>query len=122
MQIELLPKVPPSGIYENMIIAKDEFSRYAFAYPLPNHTAVNTAKVIIDIMTRQAYLPMLNMMDKGSVFVSQVLHEVAEILGTNLKQSTTKHGQTIGYLERAHATIKTSLKIPSGEYRKKWHK
>ena len=74
-------------------------------------------------MTRHAYLPILIITDKGSVFVSQVIHEVAEILGINLKQATTKHApQTIGVLERAHVTIKTSLKMASGEYRKQWHK
>ena len=73
-------------------------------------------------MTRHAYLPTLIITDKGSVFVSQVIHEVAEILGINLKQATTKHAQTIGVLERAHATNKTSLKMASGEYRKQWHK
>ena len=118
MQIDLLPELPPSGGYENIITAIDVFSRYAFAYPVSNPTAVNTAKVIIDIMTRHAYLPTLNITDKRSVFVSQVIHEVAEILGINLKHATTKHAQTIGVLERAHATIKTSLKMASGEYRK----
>ena len=86
MQIELLPELPPSGGYENIITAIDVFSRYAFAYPSSNPTAVNTAKVIIDIMTRQAYIPTLIITDKRSVFVSQVIHERAEILGINLKQ------------------------------------
>ena len=122
MQIDLLPELPPSGGYENIITAIDVFSRYGFAYPVSNSTAVNTAKVIIDIMKRHAYLPTLIKTDKGSVFVSQVIHEVAEILGINLKHATTKHAQTIGVLERAHATIKTSLKVASGEYRKQWHK
>ena len=122
MQVDLLPEFTPSGGYENIITAIDVFSRYAFAYPVSNPTAVNTAKVIIDIMTRHAYLPTLIITDKGSVFVSQVIHEVAEILGINLKHAPTKHAQTIGVLERAHATIKTSLKMASGEYRKQWHK
>ena len=120
MQIDLLPELPPSGGYENIITSIDVFSRYAFAYPASNPTAVNTAKVIIDIMTRDAYLPTLIITDKGSVFVSQARQEVAEILGINLKHATTKHAQTIGVLERAHATIKTSLKMASGEYRKQW--
>ena len=122
MEIDLLPELPPSGGYENIITAIDVFSRYAFAYSVSNPTAVNTAKVIVDIMTRHAYLPTLIITDKGSVFVSQVIHEVAEILGINLKHATTKHAQTIGVLERAHAIIKTSLKMASGEYRKQWHK
>ena len=122
MQIDLLPELPPSGCYENIITATDVFSRDAFSYPVPNPTAVKTAKVIIDIMTRHAYLPTLIITDQGSVFVSQVIHEVAEILGINLEHATLKHAQTIGVLERAHATIKTSLKMASGEYRKHWHK
>ena len=73
-------------------------------------------------MTRHAYLPTLIKTDKGSVFVSQVIHDVAEILGINLKHATTKQAQTIGVLERAHAAIKTSLKMASGEYMKQWHK
>ena len=122
MQINLLPELPPSGGYENIITAKDVFLRYAFDYPVSNPTAVNTAKVIIDIMTRHAYLPTLFITDKGSVFVSQVIKEVAEILGINLKHATTKYAQTIGVLERAYGTIKTSLKMASSGYRKQWHK
>ena len=122
MQIDLLPESPPSGGYQNIITAIDVFSRYEFAYPVPNPTAVNTAKVIIDIMTRHAYLPTLIITGEGSVFVSQVIHEVAEKLGINLKHATTKHAHTIGVLEWAHARIKTSLKMTSGEYRKHWHK
>ena len=122
MQIDFLPELPPSGGYENIITAIDVISRYAFAYPVSNPTAVNTAKVIIDIMTRHAYLPTLIITDRGSIFVFQVIHEVAEILGINLKPATTEHAQTLGVLERAHATIKTSLKMASGEYRKQWHK
>ena len=73
-------------------------------------------------MTGHAYLPTLFITDKGSVFVSQVIHEVAELLGISLKHAKTKHAQTIGILEQAHATNKTSLKMASGEYRKQWHK
>ena len=73
-------------------------------------------------MTRHAYLPKLIITDQGSVFVSQVIHEIVEILGINLKHATTKHAQAIGVLERAHAIIKTSLKTASGDYRKQWHK
>ena len=122
MQIDLLPELPPGGGYENIITAIDVVSRCAFAYPVSNPTAVNAAKVIIDIMTRHAYLHTLIITDKGSVFVSQVIREVAEKLGIDLKHATTKQAQTIGVLERAHATMKTSLKMASGEYRKQRYK
>ena len=81
VQIDLLPELPPSGVYENIITEIAVFSRYAFAYLVSNPTAVNTAKVKIDIMTRHAYLPTLIKTDKGSVFVSQVIHEEAQKFG-----------------------------------------
>ena len=83
MQIDLLPEFTPSWVYKNITAALDVFPRYAFAYPISNPTAVNTAKFIIDIMTRHAYLPTLIITDKRSVFVAQVIHEVAEIPGMN---------------------------------------
>ena len=46
MQIVLLPNVPPSGGYENIVTALDVFSRYLFAYPDTDATATNTAKVL----------------------------------------------------------------------------
>ena len=122
MQIDILLELLPSGGYENIITAIDVFSKYAFAYPVSKPTAVNTAKVIIDIKTRHAYLPTLIITDKGTAFFSQVIHETAETVGKNLNHITTEHAQTIGVLERAHATIRTSLKLTSGEYRKQWHK
>ena len=39
-----------------------------------------------------------------------------------MKCATTKHPQTIGKLERTHASLKTNLKMASGEYRRQWHK
>ena len=122
MQIDLLPELPPSGGYENIFTALDVFARYAFLCPVSYPTAVNTAKVLIDIMTGHAYLHTLIITDKGSVFVSQVINGKAEILGKNSKNAPTKLVQTIGVLQRAHATIKTSLKTTSGENRKEWQK
>ena len=59
MEIDLLPELRPSWGYENIITAIDVFSRYAFAHPSSNTTAVNTAEVNMEIMTWHAYLPTL---------------------------------------------------------------
>ena len=55
MQIDLLPILPQSGGYEIVLTATDVLSRYLFAYPLTDASAINVAKVIINIMTKQAY-------------------------------------------------------------------
>ena len=78
--------------------AIDVFSEYLFAYSLIEATAANVAKVKIDIMTKHSYLPTTLITDKGSAFTSTI---------------TTKYPQTFG----THASLKTNLKVVSGEYR-----
>ena len=106
MQTDLLPELPPNEGYEYIITTVDVFSRYPFAYPVSNPTAVNTAKVFIDIMTKHAYLPYVTITDKGPVFVSDLIHEIADVQGIALRHATTKHAQTVGVSERTHATIR----------------
>ena len=55
MQIDLVPGLPPSGGYENIVTAMDVFFRYLFAYPTAKQDATTFAKVIINIMTKHAY-------------------------------------------------------------------
>ena len=122
MQIDLLPGLPPSGGYQNIVTARDVFSRYLFAYPTSNEDAKTIAKVLINVMTKHAYLPTTLISDKGTAFRSHVIKEVAGVLGITLKHATTKHAQTIGLLEWSHASIKHTLKIETGEWRSLWRK
>ena len=90
MQIDLVPELPPSGGYENIVTAMDVFSRYLFAYPTSNQDAKTIAKILINIMTKHAYLPTTLISDKGTAFISNVIKEVTGVLGITLKHATTQ--------------------------------
>ena len=122
MQIDLVPGLPPSGGYENIVTAIDVFSRFLFAYPTSNQDAKTIAKVIINIMPKHAYLPTTLISDKGTAFLSHVIKEVAGVLVITLKHATTKHVQTIWPLEQSHASIEQALKIETGKRNSLWHK
>ena len=122
MQIDFVPELAPSGGYENIVTARDVFYRYLFAYPTSNQDAKTIAEVLINIMTKHAYLPTTLISDKGTAFMSHVIEEVAGVLRITLKHGTIKHPQTIGLLERSHASIKQALKIETGEWRSLWQK
>ena len=122
LQLDLLPNSPTGGGYQTVMTVMNVFSRYLFANPLVEATAANTAKVIIDIRTKHSYLPTTLLTDKESAFTSIIIAAITHILGLTLKCATTKHPQTIGKLERTHASLKTTLKMASGEYRRQWHK
>ena len=97
------------------------FSSYLFAYPKSSQDAKTIARVIISIITKHVYLPTTIISDKGSVFMSQVIKEVAEVLGFTQQHATTKHAETIGMLEQPHASLKKTLKVETGERRSMWH-
>ena len=69
MQIDLVPELPPSGGFTNIVTAMDVFSRYLFAYPTSNQDATTIAKVLINIITKHTYLPTTLISDKGTDFM-----------------------------------------------------
>ena len=85
-------------------------------------TARTVACCIIDVMTQHCYLPTVILTDKGSQFRSEVVNQIAQTLDIRISHASTKHAQTIGILERTHASLKTSLKVSTGERRSMWHK
>ena len=106
--------LPNSAGYQNIVTKIDVFSRYLFAYPTQIATAKTIGQCIVDVMTRHAFLPTLILSDKGSQFRSEVFAEITQILEIQISHASTKHAQTIGILERTHASIKTVLKVSHG--------
>ena len=109
MQIDLLPNPPSNGGYEKVLAAIDVFSRYLFAYPLTDASAINVANVFIDITTKHAYLPTTSITDKGTAITFTNIAEITQILGITLKCATSKHPQTIGNFERTHASSQDGM-------------
>ena len=65
-----MPEIPPSVGYENIATAMEVFF---FAYPTANQEAKTIAKVLINIMTKHAYLPTTLISDEGTAFMSHVI-------------------------------------------------
>ena len=73
-------------------------------------------------MTKHANLLTTIISDKGSVFMSHVIKEAAEVLGITPQHATTKHAQTSGMLQRTYSSLKKTLKIETGERKSMRHK
>ena len=121
LQMDIVPFDEPSNGFTAIVTAMDIFSRYLFTYCVTKIDAKTIARVLVDIMTRHAYLPTTIITDKGTQFMSRVVADTTRVLGIQLRHATTKHAQTIGILERCHASLKEALKISTGERRTMWH-
>ena len=89
-QIDWVPEPPPFSGFENKVTAMDMFSGYLFAYPTSGQEAKTIPRVKVKILNKHAYLPTMIISDRKSVFVFQVVKEVAEILCIILQHATTK--------------------------------
>ena len=74
------------------------------------------------ILCKHTYLPTTIITDLGTQINAQVTHENTPVLDVGLKHATMKHAQTIGLLERTHASVKTQLKAATVECRHNWYK
>ena len=121
LQMDIVLFHEPSNGFTAIVTAMDIFSRYLFTYCVTKIDAKTIARVLIDIMTRHAYLPTTIITDKGTQFMSEVVTDTTRVLGIQLRHATIKHAQTIGILERCHASLEEALKISTGERRTMWH-
>ena len=87
---------------------------------MPQHVQSDDA-LSMSRLDMHTYLTLI-LSDKVSQFRSEVVAEITQILEIQISHASTKHAQTIGILERTHASIKTALKISTGERRSMWHK
>ena len=117
MPVDVVPEVHPCGGYQDIVTAMDVFSSYFLAYSTTNQDSDTNFEVIFNIMTKHAYLPTTIISDNRSAFLSQVIKEVADVLGITLEHATSKHSLKIGMFERTHASINKTNKLEIGERR-----
>ena len=105
LEVDILPNLPSSNGYQHIITMMDVFSRYLFASPTRDLTVKTMARCISDVMTRHCYLPTVILTDKGSQFRSEVINQIAQTLDMRISHSSKKYAQTLGILERTHASL-----------------
>ena len=111
-----------SPVYKYVLSGIDVLSKYLFAVPLTNGSADTVARELVKIFFNHSYLPRTIVSDLGSTFVSELMHELTQLLDIELKHASLKHPQTIGVVERSHGPLKRILKINSKEPWNDWHK
>ena len=113
-----LDKVKSGFRYALTII--DSFTRFVSVYPSRNNRACDTARFLYDYVIKFGRIPSVISTDRGSHFVGQVMKGLCEHLGIKHNVHCAYRPQSTGILERAHRTLKNSLKIVANEMNKSW--
>ena len=98
----------------------DSFTRYVSVYPSRNNRACDTARFLYDYVTKFGRIPSVISTDRGSHFVGHVMQEFCKLMGIKHNIHCAYRPQSTGILERAHRTLKSSLKIVAKEMGKSW--
>ena len=121
LQIDLAGKLPDSAGFSFILTAKDVFSKKLFAIPLRNASASTVAKQLLQIFLRSSYIPKIILSHLGTQFTALVMKELCRLLEGKLEYVTVKHSQTIGSLERTHASLKQYLGVYKHKIKHDWH-
>ena len=121
LQIDLVGRLPDSSGFTHILTAKDTLTKYLFAIPLRNASAPNIAKQLFQIFMRTTYLPKIILSDMGTAFTAKIMQELCKLLENNLNYATIKHPQTVGSIERTHASLKQYLGIYENHIKRDWH-
>ena len=73
-------------------------------------------------MFQHSYIPQGILSDLGTQFVSDLFHELTQLLEIKISQVSLKHPQTIGVVEGAHAALTRNFKLNSNQQFTNWYK
>ena len=121
MQIDIVGPLK-SPVCKFVLTGIDVFSKYLFAAPLTNASADTVERKLTKTFFVHSYIPKKILAALGKTFTSELMHELATLLETQLNHTTLKHPQTIGLVKRSHGPLKRILKLNTNEQWSDWHK
>ena len=94
----------------SLLTMMDRCSRWIEAYPMQSTTAFSCARKLIHEWIARFGLPDRIISDQGPQFESALFNIVCNKFGIKHNRTTAWHPETNGILERAHSTLKNSLR------------
>ena len=100
-----------------LLCITDHFSKFAKAYPLPNHTAKTVAETFTARWCDEYGEPMQVHTDQGPEFESRLFKEMLELQGIEKRRTVAFKPSSDGLVERYNKTIVDCISMLRGESR-----
>jgi hypothetical protein len=108
--IDVMQMSPKSNLGNTkMVVIGDTFSRYAWAFPVPDEKLGTIAKVLLDGWILRYGPPEKLLSDRRKFFIARLLIRTCEFMGVKNIFPTSYHPQYDGFAERMNLTLGNDL-------------
>ncbi|UYV66672.1 K02A2.6-like, partial [Cordylochernes scorpioides] len=119
--IDLLGRFPVSNNGNKwIVVATDYLSRYAMTRAIPNGSAEEVAKFMIEDVLLKHGAPRELISDRGRTFISRTLKEINDLCGIIHRFTSAYHPQTNGLTERLNKTLADMLSMYVDVEQRNW--
>ncbi|KAL0199491.1 hypothetical protein M9458_008031, partial [Cirrhinus mrigala] len=105
--------------HEHILVIVDYATRYPEAVLLRKATAKNIARELLLLFSRVG-IPSEILTDQGTLFMSRLMADLAQLLKVKQLRTSVYHPQTDGLVERFNQTLKQMLRRVASEDKKDW--
>lgn len=110
----------PTDLYQNILVVTDLFTKYAWAIPTLDQTAVTTVNALWRAVFQLFGCPETLHSDQGPNFESRVIQELCRINGCKKTHTTPYHPQGNGGCERFNQTLLGLLGNLDTDHQSRW--
>ena len=91
------------------VVFMDYLTKWPEVFAVPDQTAATIAKLLVEEIVSRHGVPSEILSDRGKAFMSGLMTEVEELLGSHRVNTTAYHPQTDGLVERFNRTLTAML-------------
>jgi len=111
LHVDIVGPLPPDNGFSYILTMIDRKTRWFEAIPIPDITSSTVARYLASTWFSRYGIPTTIITDQGRQFESHLFNHLTNHLGIKHLRTSPYHPQTNGMVERAHRTMKSSLRI-----------
>ncbi|KAL7837443.1 hypothetical protein SRHO_G00271540 [Serrasalmus rhombeus] len=110
----------PADRYQNILVITDLFTKFAWAVPMVDQSALTTARVMWNCVIQPFGCPEVFHSDQGPNFESALVKELCALYGCRKSRTSVYHPQGNGVCERFNQTLLDLLGTLEHEQQSRW--
>uniref|UniRef100_A0A3B5AQU5 Integrase catalytic domain-containing protein n=1 Tax=Stegastes partitus TaxID=144197 RepID=A0A3B5AQU5_9TELE len=118
--IDFLTLGRPADRYQNILVMTDLFTKFAWAVPTLDQSALTTARALWSYVIQPFGCPEVLHSDQGTNFESRLIQELCQVYGCRKSRTTPYHPMGNGTCERLNQTVLNLLGTLEVEQHQRW--